>query len=222
MFGDSILELITQGGFTIYILILCSILALKIIIEKYAQFSALNRKSIDAYVSETGAMMKDNRFAELFERLKRSEKKYLFFSILNPLANVFLFIAKNEDMNKDDLEKAATNKLDVEISEMEKGLNILATLGSISPFIGLLGTVIGIIKSFSALSVQDASNYANVISGIAEALIATAAGLFVAIPSVMFYNYFNKRVKLSIPLYDGAIHEFIRTIKIKQSAGVKK
>lgn len=222
MFGDSILEMITQGGFTIYILILCSILALKIIIEKYAQFGALNRKSIDEFVSETGSMMRDNRFAELFEKLKKSQKKLLFFVVINPLANVFLFIAKNEDMSRDELEKAAINKLDIEISEMEKGLNILATLGSISPFIGLLGTVVGIIKSFSALSVQDASNYANVISGIAEALIATAAGLFVAIPSVMFYNYFNKRIKMSIPLYDGAIHEFVRTIKIKQSAGIKK
>ena len=222
MFGNSILEMITQGGFTIYVLILCSVLALKIIIEKYAQFAALNRKSIDSYVSETSSMMKENRFSELFERLKRSEKKFLFFVILNPLANVFLFIAQNEDMGKEDLEKAAVNKLDVEISELERGLNILATLGSISPFIGLLGTVIGIIKSFSALSVQDASNYANVISGIAEALIATAAGLFVAIPAVLFYNYFTKRIKLSIPLFDGAIHDFIRTIKIKQSAGVKR
>jgi len=77
----------------------------------------------------------------------------------------------------------------------------------------LFGTVVGIIKSFTALSLTDTSNYAHVMSGIAEALIATAAGLFVAVPAVMFYNYFMKRLKLSMPLFDEAIHGVIRIVK---------
>ena len=108
----------------------------------------------------------------------------------------------------------AYTQLDKEIAKMEKGLGILATLGSISPFIGLFGTVVGIIKSFNALSVQDSSNYTMVMSGIADALIATAAGLLVAVPAVMFYNYFMKRLKLSMPLYDEAIQKTLRYIKM--------
>ena len=77
---------------------------------------------------------------------------------------------------------------------LEKGFNVLATLGSNAPFIGLLGTVLGIIEAFGALSARQ-SDTASVMSGISEALVATGIGLFVAIPAVIGYNYFSWRLK---------------------------
>lgn len=79
-------------------------------------------------------------------------------------------------------------------SQLEKGLTVLATLGSNAPFIGLFGTVLGIIQAFGELS-QQRSNTQSVMAGISEALIATAIGLFVAIPAVVAYNVFAKNVK---------------------------
>jgi biopolymer transport protein ExbB/TolQ len=116
-------------------------------------------------------------------------------------------------MDKEDLTTTSFSKIDREIMKLEKGLGILATLGAISPFIGLFGTVIGIIKSFEALAASETSGYLNVMSGIAEALIATAAGLIVAIPAVMFYNYFSKRLKLGMHFIEDSTIELIRFIK---------
>lgn len=78
---------------------------------------------------------------------------------------------------------------------MEKGLSILGTLGNNAPFIGLFGTVLGIIKAFYDLSFNSSGGPSVVMQGISEALVATAAGLFVAIPAVIAYNYFQRRVK---------------------------
>jgi biopolymer transport protein ExbB/TolQ len=76
---------------------------------------------------------------------------------------------------------------------LEKGLSILATLGANSPFVGLLGTVLGIIRAFSFLGSQ--TGQAAVISGVSQALVATAVGLVVAIPAVTAYNYFSKKLR---------------------------
>ena len=89
----------------------------------------------------------------------------------------------------------------------------MAPLGNISPFIGLFGTVLGIIKAFQGLAVNEASNYLYVMNGIAEALIATASGLVVAVPSVIFYNYYMKRIKHSIPSMEKEIKELIYMLK---------
>jgi biopolymer transport protein ExbB/TolQ len=79
--------------------------------------------------------------------------------------------------------------------QLEKGLNILATLGANAPFIGLFGTVLGIIRAMAYLGNQSGS--ASVVSGVSQALYATAIGLFVAIPAVVAFNYFNYQIKKS-------------------------
>lgn len=83
----------------------------------------------------------------------------------------------------------------VEIAKLEKNLNQLATTAAVAPFVGLLGTVLGIIEAFGKISEHKSASLAVVAPGIADALIATAAGLFAAIPAVMAYNYFVNRVR---------------------------
>jgi len=96
-----------------------------------------------------------------------------------------------------------------EIERLEQRLTSLATLGNISPFVGLFGTVIGIMRSFEAISVTGSGGLASVSAGIAEALVATAAGLFVAIPAVIAYNHFVSRVKTHATEMDAAASELI-------------
>jgi biopolymer transport protein ExbB len=96
-----------------------------------------------------------------------------------------------------------------EISRLERHLTALATLGNISPFVGLFGTVIGVMRAFQAISRTGSGGLGTVSAGIAEALVATAAGLFVAIPAVTAYNHFVSRVKDCATDMDGAGSELL-------------
>jgi biopolymer transport protein ExbB len=94
-----------------------------------------------------------------------------------------------------DLEELLATKQKEERLKLEKWLGVLGTLGNIAPFIGLFGTVVGIIKAFRDLALSGGGGPSVVAKGIAEALVATAGGLLVAIPAVIIYNYFMRRVK---------------------------
>lgn len=107
------------------------------------------------------------------------------------LARAIRWVPGGAESLADALESEMTKKK----RELERGMNLLGTLGSNAPFVGLLGTVIGVIQAFSQLGAgQDKAAMANVMSGIAEALVATGVGLFVAIPAVVAFNAFQKRV----------------------------
>jgi biopolymer transport protein TolQ len=109
----------------------------------------------------------------------------------------------------DAVDRALLRASAVEINRLERRVTFLATTASITPFIGLFGTVWGIMTAFQAIGATGASNLAVVAPGIAEALIATAAGLFAAIPAVYFYNVFTQRVKLFASEMDDFALEFL-------------
>ncbi|HEY5039316.1 MAG TPA: MotA/TolQ/ExbB proton channel family protein, partial [bacterium] len=96
--------------------------------------------------------------------------------------------------DKTDLRQAMEREAKIQLLRLEKRLPLLATIGSIAPFVGLFGTVLGIIRAFRDLALANAGGAAVVSQGIAEALIATATGLFVAITSVFIYNSFQARL----------------------------
>ena len=101
--------------------------------------------------------------------------------------------------------------------DLERNLGILGTLGNNAPFIGLFGTVLGIIKAFADLSRNQAGGAGAVMSGISEALVATAVGLMVAIPAVMAFNFFQARVRKSMARVDAMAHLVLST-----SAGARR
>jgi biopolymer transport protein ExbB len=102
-------------------------------------------------------------------------------------------VAKNG--NTEQIDRSVRSYLALERASLEKGLTALATLGSNAPFIGLFGTVLGIIQAFGALAIQN-NNTTSVMTGISEALVATAIGLFVAIPAVIAYNVLSRKLRL--------------------------
>lgn len=104
-------------------------------------------------------------------------------------------IEKNGDAPKDEIDRAVAAYLDHRKMKLERFVGVLGTIGANAPFIGLLGTVLGIIRAFHDMAVQGLSQgMENISGGIAEALVATAIGLFVAIPAVIFFNILNKRI----------------------------
>lgn len=109
----------------------------------------------------------------------------------------------------DGIDRALLRAAAVEVTRLERRVNFLATTASITPFIGLFGTVWGIMTAFQAIGATGASNLAIVAPGIAEALIATAAGLAAAIPAVYFYNLFTHDVKLFATELDDFALEFL-------------
>jgi biopolymer transport protein ExbB len=105
---------------------------------------------------------------------------------------------------------------------LERNLSVLGTLGNNAPFIGLFGTVLGIIKAFHDLSGNQAGGVAVVMQGISEALVATAVGLMVAIPAVVGYNFFNRRVRHHISNVDSLAHEVLAELKGVTEEGAAK
>ncbi len=205
-------EFIMKGGYTMYVLIFCSVLSLAVIVQKLLAFSSISQKAIVGLMQKvTGCLIKGDVREALYICTHPSESKPDM-----PLLNVFKFILEHPEYPKDELMNSGLIKLDQEMIRFEQGLGILATLGSVSPFIGLFGTVVGIIRSFTALSLNDTTGYDHLMSGIAEALVATAGGLIVAVPAVIFYNYFSKKIKISLAYAEGAIHEVIYELKKKR------
>lgn len=213
MLNFDFMSLLAHGGFTLIILILCSILSLKVIIEKWITLKTIDSKNLEELSLKVKEAISEKNFKMAHHVCKVGNIKKMGFEIPAPLANVFLYMMNNLSYKKEELMDLSFSKMDQELVKLEKGVSILGTLGNISPFIGLFGTVLGIIRSFEGLSINESSSYLTVMSGIAEALIATAAGILVAVPSVIFYNYFMKRVKQSIPFMETEIKEVLYLLK---------
>jgi biopolymer transport protein ExbB len=110
-------------------------------------------------------------------------------------AKVALTALVNRELHKDAVERLVESCVTLERKHLDRGLSVLGTLGNNTPFIGLLGTVIGIITAFRALAANPAGGSAVVMAGISEALVATAVGLLVAIPAVIAFNAFQRTIK---------------------------
>ena len=169
----------------IVILIVCSIYSWAVIIEKLRLFKKIN--------------LSTEEFETKFWNSKSAESFYnnLPSNIEDPMALVFKDAMQNllKRKSKTDLHERMTTMLETgiekQMSKISKGYTFLATVGSTAPFIGLFGTVWGIMNSFQSIAISRNTSLAIVAPGIAEALFATALGLLAAIPAVIAYNKFN-------------------------------
>ncbi|MCC8416837.1 MAG: protein TolQ [Rickettsia endosymbiont of Gnoriste bilineata] len=197
--GSSIFSLISSsdiiGKSVMIILVIASIWAWTIIIDKILHLIQVRRKIVVFEVTFWSGTVLD----QLYETTKRT--------INNPLAAIF--VAAMNECNRQS-SKNLTDALKIshkeriiqsmylirnrEIERLEQNLGFLATVASSTPFIGLLGTVWGIMHSFQSIAASKNTSLAVVAPGIAEALLATAIGLFAAIPAVIFYNYLSSQI----------------------------
>ena len=170
----------------LWILIILSILSVGMILERFVSLRkvAENSQKIRARIK----MALQANSVDDFEQIARDTE-----SLEGRAASYALRHMK--DSGSKGLEEVFNTYALTERPDLERFLSFLATIGSNAPYIGLFGTVLGIMKAFNDLAQSTDAGQQTVMAGIALALIATAAGLFVAIPAVISYNYFNKRVK---------------------------
>jgi biopolymer transport protein ExbB/TolQ len=208
----TLVEYFQKGGIVFIILILCSIVSLKVIIEKLFAFQAFREKQIKKFNIELNSLMQTGSVNDVYNLCKFYKVKIMGFKISMPFTETIIALLQNSKKSREELNDLAGKKIDETALALEERLGILSTIGAIAPFIGLFGTVVGIIKAFHGLGVSDSMAAARVADGIAEALINTAAGLLVAVPAVMFYNYFMRQLKKALIYMDNITSDIINNI----------
>jgi biopolymer transport protein ExbB len=169
---------------TFIILFLCSLVVITFIFERWMYFRR-TRINADAFIHNLHKVIRDGGTKAGVEFCQRSQ---------TPLAAVVRMGLQNFPIGAKGVTELMEAAALEEKMKLERYLSILGTMGNIAPFIGLFGTVVGIIRAFRDLAVSGSGGPSVVSAGIAEALITTAAGLVVAIPAVVAYNFFLRRV----------------------------
>ncbi len=195
------LDLFAKGGFAMYPLLLLSIVTVAIAIERVIY---LRRVKTDAgeFMGVVNEFLSRNALDDAYRHCE---------STSGPLSNIIKSGLKNQRRGRSEVVRAIEDAGALEVAQLEKGILVLTTVSKIAPLIGLFGTVTGMIRSFQAMGAAGGDNPRLVAAGIAEALVATAAGLVVAIPAYFLSFYFMNRVgkfvldmqKSSIQFLDG-------------------
>ena len=174
-----------RDSFTLLILLFCSLLSITFMIERWLYFRRADGRSdeILGHVHKLLESGKSDQAVAYAQKHPSAVSQVIHYGLLHA------------SRPRRDLQELLETKRLEERLGLERYLAVLGTLGNISPFIGLFGTVVGIIKAFRDLALAGGGGPSVVAKGIAEALVATAGGLMVAIPAVVIYNYFMRRVK---------------------------
>lgn len=182
------LELVKAGGWLMLPIIACSIVALAIIIERLwsLQVRRVLPKNLVAQVWRWDKIHQLND-----EHLKELQAS-------SPLGSVLAAGIANRKQNREVMKESIEDTGRHVVHELEHYLNTLGTIAAITPLLGLLGTVIGMIKVFATITTMGVGNPGALAGGISEALITTAAGMSVAIPTLMFYRYFRGKVRMLV------------------------
>jgi len=179
-----VFELLRPGGAIMIPLLLCSVLALAIILERFWTLR-VNKIAPKFIVNELWGWIKNKEL---------NSKKMKALKESSPLGRILAAGLSNAKHGREIMKESIQEEASHVVHEMERFLTALGTVAAIAPLLGLLGTVIGMIKVFAMLQLEGTGNAAALAGGISEALITTAAGLVVAIPALIFHRYFMRRV----------------------------
>ena len=204
-------EYMEKGGPVMWPLLAFSILGVAFAVER---FIALRRARIN--VNEFLAKI---RKALMVNRSLRDAVK-ICEQYRGPVASIMKAGLLKYGQPKEDLQRTIENAALYEMSRLERGLIVLATTANISPLLGFLGTVTGMIKSFDALAKAGLSNPGLVAAGISEALITTATGLIIAIPVQLAYNYFMSRINKFVRDIETATNMLLETFGEMDRSGI--
>src|SRR5438128_9112822 len=206
------------------ILFIMSGWSIGVMIDRAMAFSAA-RKQSRAFAPAVAGALRDGKLDEAIRVAERNKKSHLAKVVTAGLQE-FRAHSESTDIPGEEIEasKRALERAEAIVhAELKRGLGSLATIGSTAPFVGLLGTVAGILNAFVGISNQKATGLAAVAGGIAEALVTTAIGLFVAIPAVWMFNYFTNKVEAFDVEMDNSSSELIDYfLKRSQRSGARK
>ena len=206
------LKYLFDGGIFMWVILLASISGLAVIIEKLYTFLSKEKK------------LSENEKNQLYKALRTGSREEILKLCKDKTDSISKSVAKivsNTDINFDELDNSHRQVIEGIISEsileqtteLEKGMSLLGTVVNAAPQLGLLGTVTGMIAAFSALTRNGTSTAKIVAGGISEALYTTAFGLIVAIPALVFYNYFNRRIDVIVAEMERAALQFLSRVK---------
>ena len=206
------LKYLFDGGIFMWVILLASISGLAVIIEKLYTFLSKEKK------------LSENEKNQLYKALRTGSREEILKLCKDKTDSVSKSVTKivsNTDINFDELDNSHRQVIEGIISEsileqtteLEKGMSLLGTVVNAAPQLGLLGTVTGMIAAFSALTQNGTSTAKIVAGGISEALYTTAFGLIVAIPALVFYNYFNRRIDVIVAEMERAALQFLSRVK---------
>lgn len=177
-------------------LVVMALMSLGVLFERIIFLMRASAES-KAFAKKASALMKTNDLVGLTKAAVAHEKSPLA-ALLHGGARKYLEYCETEEQDNlgpiEAAKREMARKAEVISADLRRGMTILASVGSLAPFVGLLGTVLGILSAFGKIGASGSAGLSTVASGIAEALIETAFGLFVAIPSVAFFNYLSGRV----------------------------
>jgi biopolymer transport protein ExbB/biopolymer transport protein TolQ len=183
------------GKFLWAVLLFMSLWSLSTAIQKWWGLRKAQKETIK-FAPEFSQFLEEDNLSEAINLAERYKKSHVARVLGGALAEVKPLIADGSvtvsDINT--AERAIEREMLMEMVSLKRGLAILATVGATAPFVGLLGTVFGIINAFEGMATSGSAGITAVAAGIAEALIATGFGLIVAIPAVWFYNYFTTKI----------------------------
>ena len=181
------------GGIFMWGILLASICGLAVILEKTYLFLTSEKNLTENYKKELYRTLKKGNKKDILE-LCKGKKDSVSQLVVKTIENSDIDFDKTDISHKQYMEEIITENILEQTMKLEKGMWLLGAVVNTAPQLGLLGTVTGMIVSFSALSTNNTESARAVASGISEALYTTAFGLMVAIPFLVFYNYFNKKI----------------------------
>jgi len=184
--GKTFLEILQIGGLTMYVLLLCSLLSITIFLERFFYYRKQARISRSDFMSGLSEAIAGNDHEKARGIARETQ---------SPCARVIEAGLKKYGRSGKTVAAAMEQSIVDETRKLERFTAIVGTIGNIGLYIGLFGTVLGIIRAFHDIAAAGSGGMSTVINGVAEALVCTATGLMVAIPAVIFFNYFSRRIE---------------------------
>lgn len=222
-FNGSLLNMILDAGlmvkFVLLLLFIFSVVSWAIIFLKYRYYRKIKKENelFNADYSRSTKLSDVLPAAKKYSFSTTAEVFRVGYAELTKINKTLDNPAQGSDeislSSLDNLERSMNKACNTEMTKLESALGFLATTGSASPFIGLFGTVWGIMDTFKGIGARGSATLAIVAPGISEALIATAAGLAAAIPAVIFYNYFLTQSKNMVQEMDNFAAEFLNIVE---------
>lgn len=212
--GMNIQELWAAMGPTaktvVFVLFIMSVWSITVMFERWFTFRAAKKQS-RIYAPAVAECLRENRIEEAISLSEQHKKSHLAKVVVAGLQEFRAHMQSREipgeaiEASRRALQRATA----IGIEEMKRGLSGLATIGATAPFVGLFGTTVGIINAFQGMKSEETTGIAAVAGGIAEALVTTALGLFVAVPAVWMFNYFTTKIDSFTVEMDNSSSELI-------------
>ena len=207
---------------TIVVLLIMSMYSIAIMVERFLTYSAAKKQSRE-FAPRVAQALKNDRIEEAINISDKHKKSHLAM-VVNAGLQEFRAHEQSSDISGAEVEaskRALQRAIAIKSAEFKRGLSGLATVGSTAPFVGLFGTVFGIINAFTGMKSAESAGIGAVAGGIAEALFATALGLLVAVPAVWLFNYFTGKVDGFIVEMDNSASELIHFFLKNRSKQLK-